>query len=165
MDMALEGLHPTTVSCLEALQAMAGRPFSKVLDMGCGTGILSVMAVHWWNADVVAADIAPEAVADTQVLADAHAPGKVRSVRSDLFSDAAVSAGAPYDLIIFNLLAEPFIANASQVKAHLAAGGVCVLSGILSWLEPGVVAAYEGLGFTLLQRVSRNPWQTLVFTL
>lgn len=164
MDM----LHPTTVSCLEALQELAAtQDFRRILDMGCGDGMLSVMAAHWWQkAQVVAADIAEQAVADTQALVVAQGIGaRVTALRSDGFSNPAIAQAGPYGLIIFNLLAEPLVTLAPEVKAHVAPGGICVISGILSWLEPGVVQAYEGLGFRLVRRISREPWQTLVWEL
>jgi ribosomal protein L11 methyltransferase len=162
-EVILEGLHPTTASCLEALQWLAERrSFARVLDMGCGGGMLSVMAAHWFGAQVVAADISAKAVADTQALADSRGLAQIRAVRSDGFS---AQTPGPYDLILFNLLAEPITRMAPALKAHLAPGGVCVLSGMLSWLEADVEAMYAGLGFTLLHRVSRQPWQTHVWAL
>lgn len=165
--VTVEGVHPTTVSCLEAMQALAGsRHFAKVLDMGCGGGVLSVMAAHWWPAEVVAVDISPQAVADTQALAQAQGmAAHIQVMRSDGFSEPGIAKTGPYDLIVFNMLAEPLCRMAPEVRAQLAPGGVCITSGILSWLEPQVVAAYEGLGFRLLQRISRGVWRTLVWEL
>lgn len=162
LELAMDGVHPTTVCCLEALQGMTEtHRFARILDMGCGSGILSVLAVHWWGAQVVAADIADEAVAHTQALAKEKGLD-ITAVRSDGFSHPLIGERAPYDLIIFNLLAEVHIRFAPEVKAHLAPGGVCVLSGILRWLEPAVVEAYEGLGFACVERIGHEPWVTLV---
>ncbi len=165
-EVILEGLHPTTASCMEALQDLqALRQFRRVLDMGCGGGILSVMAAYWWDATVVAADISPQAVADTEALAAAQGmEGLIKAVRSDGFSHALIGQRAPYDLIIFNLLAEPLIHYAPEVRAHLARGGVAVLSGILRWLEPGVIQAYADVGLAPLARYEQNPWVTLAIS-
>jgi len=164
INLSVEGLHPTTVSCLEAMQWLAQRHrFASILDMGCGDGMLSVMAVHWWQARVLAADISAQAVADAQaVIASRELDTQIQVVRSDCFTHAAIAQEAPYDLIIFNLLAEPVLRLAPEVKMHLGANGIAIVSGILAWLEPGVVRAYEGLGFRIIHRVTREPWRTLV---
>ena len=166
-DIICDGLHPTTVSCMEAMQVLKEQySFSHMLDMGCGSGILAVLAAHWWQAEVLAVDISAQAVTDTQALAKAQGmQERVRVLRSDGFSEASITQGAPYDLIIFNLLAEKLVQLAPEVKRHCAPGGICILSGILSWLEADVIRAYEMLGFTLLQRISREPWHTLVWKL
>lgn len=165
INLAVDGLHPTTVSCMEALQWLAERrQFTRVLDMGCGDAMLSILAVHFWQADVLAVDISEKAVSDAKTQVAMMMMGDAITVlRGDGFSDPAIAARAAYDLIVFNLLAEPVMEHAPKVKGLMAGNGVCITSGILSWLEAEVVRMYEGLGFRLLQRISREPWQTLVW--
>ena len=169
MPIAIDtaGLHPATESCLEALQWLQeGYNFTHILDMGCGNGILSLAAAGIWQAKVLAVDIAPQAIADiSQQIAVHHMEHLVTPLRSDGFCDALIGNRAPYDLIIFNLLAEPIMQMAPDVKSHLADGGVCILSGILSWLAADVEIAYANLGFTKLKVISGHPWVTLVLQL
>ena len=154
--------HPTILSCLEALQWLAERGrFATILDMGCGSGILSLAAAKMWDATVLGADISPQAIADTIGHAKAYGlESRITTVRSDLFSDSHIKTRAPYELIIFNLLAEPITRTALEVKAHLTAGGVVVLSGLLEWLAGDVEAAYQNLGFTTIHIIRSSPWVT-----
>jgi ribosomal protein L11 methyltransferase len=158
------GLHPTTVSCLEALQWLKEqRQFQNILDMGCGSGILSLAAAGMWQARVTAADISEQAITDTQNNIDAQKLAElVTPVRSDGFRHPMIRDHSPYDLIIFNLLAEPIVQMAPEVVSHLSDGGICLLSGILMWLAPDVETTYRQNGFELMQSFPRAPWQTLV---
>ncbi len=160
-------LHPTTVSCLEALQWLSEKHrWANVLDIGCGDGILSLVAASVFDGcRVLAADIAPQAVADTQHKFSAFGKGLETVVRSDGFNHPLIKERAPYDLIICNLLAEPLIEWSGLVKAHLAPGGVCLLSGILTWLSPELEEAYERQGFAMIHSVTRSPWMTHVMRL
>jgi ribosomal protein L11 methyltransferase len=157
----IEGLHPTTVSCLEALQWLKeSYDFHTILDMGCGNGILSLFAAVHWPATIVAADISAQAVADTaQRAADYPA---LSVVRSDGFSHPLIAEKSPYDLLIFNLLAEPLMRMSPEVKANLAPRGICILSGILTWLGQDVREAYTRQGFELLKVFAQPSWQTYV---
>jgi len=169
MPIAIDtaGLHPATESCLEALQWLYEEHiFSNILDMGCGNGVLSLAAAGIWNARVLAADIAPQAIADTtKNIARHKLEALVTPLHSDGFAHELIRAHAPYDLIIFNLLAEPIVQMAPEVKSHLAHGGVCILSGILAWLAADVESIYTGLGFTVLKTITRSPWQTYIMRL
>lgn len=157
-------LHPTTEACLQALQWLheRRRP-GNVLDMGCGSGILSLAAAKLWDAPVLAADISPQAVADTQRHCNVHRmESRLTIIRSDGFSHTLIGERAPYDLIIFNLLAEPITQMAPQVKSQLAPGGACILSGILEWLAPEVERAYHALGFAFMHTMTHSPWRTYI---
>lgn len=157
-------VHPTTACCASALSQLAGgQRYQNILDLGCGSGLLSAVALTLWSdAQLLAADIAPQAVADTQALLLQQAPqARPSVVRSDGFSHALISSTAPYDLIICNLLAQPLVQWSPLMRSHLSAGGVCVLSGIQAWLEAEVMTAYNAQGFALLARHFDAPWVTL----
>ena len=162
-------LHPTTECCLEALQWLrAHYDCERILDIGCGSGILSLVAAGLWNAtdrpvQVLAADISPEAVANTEQLSTQHGMTRcITVIRSDGFKDARIRDHSPYDLIICNLLAEPIIAWAPQMQSHLAPNGLCLLSGILAWFAEDAEIAYKNMGLEAIHRIDRSPWVTLM---
>jgi len=158
-------LHPATESCLEALQWLATRQrFTHILDIGCGSGLLSVVSAGLWQpSQVLATDIAPQAVIDTGTLSQAHGLDHcIKAIRSDGFNHALIASQAPYDLIICNLLAEPITQWAPQMKAHIKPQGICLLSGILAWLAPPLEEAYRQLGFDNIHTIHRSPWVTYV---
>lgn len=164
----LEGIHPTTASCLEVLQTLPSRllEVSDVLDIGCGGGVLSVMAAHLWpEACVLAADISAAAVNDTRALARSQGLSERLSVvQSDGFSHPVIAQHAPYALIICNLLAEPLVAMAPTMHASLMPGGHALISGILMWLLEPVEHAYREVGMSVQVRSYREPWVTLLLT-
>ena len=158
------GIHPTTVSCLEALEWLQTvYNMQNILDIGCGNGILSLAAAGIWKAKVVATDIAEQAVSDTKANAHQHALDTlVTAIRSDGFQHALIGARIPYDLIICNLLAEPITQMAPLMKKHLGAGGICLISGILAWMADDVERTYLQQGFTMLKKIQRTQWNTFL---
>lgn len=160
MQLETAGLHPATELFLEALQWLQARKdCRRVLDMGCGNGILSVVAAGAWGAQVLAVDIAEKALADTARNAAQHGLSEhIATLRSDGFSAPEIAQSGPYDLIMFNVLAELVVAQAQSVKANLASGGVVILGGILEWKAADTRIAYESLGFEIIHKIIRSPW-------
>ena len=158
------GDHPTTAGCLTALERLAKRRrIRRALDMGCGTGILAIAIAKAWRVPVVAADIDPEAVRVAQANARANRiAGLVAAAPSDGYAGTAVRAGAPYDLIVANILAGPLARMAKDLAADLASGGTAVLSGLLARQEAQVLAAHRTQGLALQGRVALDGWSTLV---
>jgi ribosomal protein L11 methyltransferase len=121
------GTHPTTRMCLRRIAgaaAGAGKPFERVLDYGCGSGILAIAAALHGARAVDAVDIDPAAVAAT---ADNAARNGV-SLRAALPGAAA----GPYELVLANILATPLKLLAPLLASHVAPGGRLVLAGILA---------------------------------
>jgi ribosomal protein L11 methyltransferase len=158
------GEHATTRGCLLALGNLAKqRRFRHVLDMGTGTGILAMAAAHLWSPHLLACDIDAGSV---HVAAEnLRRNGLARRItlrRSDGYRDAAVRRGAPYDLIVANILARPLVAMSRDLAAHLAPRGTVVLSGLLAWQVPRVVAAHRLQRLKLRRRITVDGWVTLV---
>lgn len=143
------GTHPTTRMCLRWTAARARTaPLGRVLDYGCGSGILAIGAAKFGATDIDAVDIDPAAVESTRANAQANA---VR-VRSGLPEAAA----GVYDTVFANILATPLRVLAPLLCAHVAPGGHLVLAGILErqvdelreayapWLALGVADAEDG---------------------
>jgi ribosomal protein L11 methyltransferase len=105
------GNHATTQGCLLAIDRLARRPRKgRVLDLGCGSGILAIAAAKALHAPVLAADFDPEAVRVTRANARLNGVGaRVRAVQADGFRRQALRARAPFALIVANILARPLV--------------------------------------------------------
>ena len=117
------GTHPTTRMCLRWTAARQWQG-QRVLDYGCGSGILAMGAARFGASEIVAVDIDPAAVESTRLNAQAN--------------HVALQAGLPdlakggFDLVLANILATPLKVLAPLLCAHVAPGGHLVLAGILS---------------------------------
>lgn len=158
------GEHATTRGCLLALDRL-GRQGRRVraLDLGSGSGILAIAMAKMWAAQVIATDIDPRAVA----VANANAAlngvaASVRAVTSDGYRNPLLKKRRPFDIVTANILARPLMRFAPDLAAHLAPGGVAVLSGLLEWQERLVMAPHERQGLTLIHRRVIDGWATLV---
>jgi ribosomal protein L11 methyltransferase len=155
------GHHETTALCLSVLSALAHRPFRNVLDLGSGTGLLAIGAAKLWKKPLLASDIDPVAVDVTEENARVNGVGPlVRAVTADGLVHPVLSAHAPYDLVIANILAGPLARLAPQIVGALKPGGTLVLSGLLHNQEAMVLSFYHRLRF--LGRRREGPWSALV---
>ncbi len=171
------GQHRTTHGCLEALAGLAQRRqrVARVADLGTGTGILAMAAARRWpKAKVIASDIDPLAVQvarqnlQLSKLLHGRQPGRVELVTAAGMGHARLVAGAPYGLVIANILAGPLINMARPVAAAVAPGGALVLAGLLAGQARAVARAYRRYGLVPHSRLpgqrpqSTAEWPTLV---
>ena len=164
------GQHATTAGCLGALDKLAteGRSFDCIADIGTGTGLLAFAALALWpQARCIATDIDPVAVdvsrdnAAINGVKLGHGPGELLLAVADGMESALLTARAPFDLLIANILAGPLIELAPAFAAALAPGGHILLAGLLDTQADAVAAAYERLGMTLHDR-GTGEWPVLV---
>jgi ribosomal protein L11 methyltransferase len=156
------GHHATTSGCLRMLDAMADRQFASVIDVGTGTGLLAFAAAHLWpDAKIVATDIDPAAIDVTRINAiDNHIEGLELIVADGALSDA-ITARAPYDLVIANILAGPLVSMAPELAAIADARATIVLAGLLETQREAVVAAFVDCGCALEEVDRRGDWTIL----
>ena len=131
------GTHETTAMCLEWLEQcdLQGK---RVLDLGCGSGILAIAALKLGATSVHAIDVDLQAVTATRQNARRNAVDK-----SLLVATSLDSAPGPYDIVVANILAGTLIDLAGDICDRLASGGHLALSGILSAQVDEVEAAYR----------------------
>lgn len=158
------GEHATTRACLLAIDRLARRrPFRRVLDLGCGSGILGIAAAKCWPCRVVAADIDEVAVrVAAENAAGNGVASRVAAVVSDGYRHPAIRRGAPFDLIVANILANPLIELAPRSARHLAPGGHAILSGLLDRQADAVVAAHRRAGLRPRGLLREGPWVALL---
>jgi len=150
------GDHPTTVLCLRALRASVF-PGATVLDVGCGSGILSVAAATFGAARVEAIDLSPAAVAATTD--NARRNGVEHAVTAS--TTPLQDVDGEYDLVVANILAPVLVELAPQLVARLGASGVLVVSGVLGERHDHVAASLAPLH--LVQVDHRDGWAALTF--
>ena len=148
------GQHATTSGCLEALVRLErdGARFANIADIGTGTGLLAFAALALWpEAKCIATDIDPVAV---EVARDngainrvklGHGSGELLLAEADGMDSPLLSARAPFDLMIANILAGPLIELAPEFAQAVAPGGTIILAGLLEAQADSVIRAYAGL--------------------
>ena len=159
------GHHATTSGCLAMLDALAGETFANVIDLGTGTGLLAFAAAHLWpGARVMATDIDPRAIVVTRENAEANGIAGISLIVADGALDAGIEAGAPYDLIIANILAGPLVSMAPEVAAIAAPNATIVLAGLLETQRGQVVDAFVACGCRIDAVDRRGDWSVLRLT-
>ena len=159
------GTHGTTQGCLRALAGLARRATpDRVLDLGCGSGILAIAAARLWpRATITAIDIDPSAVVtardNARINQVAH---RVRCVENNGYPRRHTAAKQSFDLVIANILADPLITMAPQARRRVQHGGTIMLSGLLNHQAQVVARCYIAQGFRLKQRIVIEGWTTLV---
>ncbi len=152
------GDHPTTKMCLEALESCGTRG-KRVLDIGCGSGILGIAAAVLGAASV---EKAPEIVRENAAL------NRVESRFSILVGDVVASEkireklGKGYDLVFANIVADVIAALSPFVPAFLAENGILICSGILEERERETASALRAAGLEIWEEYRSEEWVCFV---
>jgi ribosomal protein L11 methyltransferase len=157
------GEHPSTRACLLVLDRLARQHrFRAPLDIGTGTGILSIAAAKVLRRKILASDIDPGAVEVARHNAARNGVAKlVRLCIAPGYRDRAVRESR-HDLVLSNILARPLAILAPDLARTLAPGGRAVLSGLLRRQEPIVLAPHRPCGIVLDHRLVIDGWSTLI---
>lgn len=152
------GTHPTTMLCLQWLDgfALEGK---RVIDYGCGSGILGLAALKLGAGHVDAIDIDPQALQAT--LQNAQNNG-LDLTQLNVTTPEEFSAEVNADLIIANILLTPLLELKNQFHSLLKAGGTLVLSGILAGQAEQLASSYQD-SFVLMDAQTLDGWSLAVF--
>lgn len=152
------GTHETTSMCVEMLEKYMN-PGDKVMDVGCGSGILSISAALLGASDAFGIDIDPIAVNVSQENIKLNRQQSVaRAVYGDLTKGVAYTA----DIVVANLMADLIMILSDDVIKHLKEGGYFISSGILIEKELQVREAILSAGFKVIETVKKGEWCCIV---
>ncbi len=162
------GLHPSTQLCLRAMEGVIA-PEMRVLDAGCGSGILTIGAARLGAAWVDAFDVDPIAIRATEenlTLNDLKSP--VQLFISDGPDSTAEwinpdGSRRSWDIILVNILPHIIALLLERgLREHLAPGGQMVLAGIIQEREPDVEAALAAHGLRVRERLVQEDWVAMI---
>jgi ribosomal protein L11 methyltransferase len=161
------GHHGTTKGCLAAIERAArSRQPRRILDLGTGTGVLAIAVARAMRRPVVAGEIDPWAVLAAKINARANrVGGYVRVVRATGVQHPAIRAGAPYDLVLANILLKPLQGLAWPVRRLLARGAAVVLSGLTPGQADAALSAWRSQGLVFRRKDIVENWVTLTLAL
>jgi ribosomal protein L11 methyltransferase len=151
------GTHPTTQLCMESLERIM-QPAITVLDLGCGSGILSILAAHLGAGKVVAVDIDQLAVDSTlENVQENSVADQIQVYRGGL--DAVLASAQQFDLIVVNILARIIIQMCDQrLGDTVRPGGQAIFSGIIEEQANDVEIALRKTGLEPLARHQQGDW-------
>jgi len=157
------GHHGTTRGCLLHFDRLLKRRRpARVLDVGCGAGVLAIAAAEALKRKVWLGDIDPVAVEVANANARLNGVGVFcKALCSRGVESVALREGAPYDVVFANILAKPLRLLAPSLAAVIARDGDAIVSGLLLADVPGVLAAWRAQGFTLRERIDLEGWASL----
>ena len=154
------GLHPTTRLCLAALEALADAGLiagARVLDVGCGSGILAITALKLGATEALGVDTDPIAIEST--LANARRNRLARRIHARVGS--LPSGEPPFDVVLANLIAGVLMPLAGALRDELRPGGTLLASGIFIDRETEVRGAFEAAGLVSEARTGEGDWVAL----
>lgn len=149
------GTHPTTSLCIRLLEKYIEPEKDTVLDVGCGSGILSIAAALLGAKEIIAVDIDPVAVEVTKENVELnYVTPKIRVFEGDLTKGLNEKA----EIVAANLMADLVIMLTGDIAAHLRGKSVYISSGILIEKKETVAAAIEACGFRILEVLEEGEW-------
>lgn len=159
------GSHATTRMCLTALEGLAA-PGQRVLDLGCGSGILGIGALLLGAESCLGCDVDPKApdVAAANAALNGLGPERFRVLAGDLLADKGLrrELGTGYDLVLANIVSDVIIPLSAFARGFMADGAAFVCSGIIEGRQDEVRAALEKNGFSVERHLCEEEWHCFV---
>lgn len=159
------GSHATTRMCLAALEEFS-KPGVRVLDLGCGSGILGIGALILGCDSCLGVDIDPKApdVVMSNAALNGIGADKMTAWAGDIIADSSLRAriGGGYQLVLANIVADVIIPLTAIVRQFMAPGAVFICSGIIEHRWPETEAALISNGFEILDHKSEEEWHCFV---
>ena len=161
------GQHETTRLCVETLDVTVKKG-DKVLDLGCGSGILSIIALMLGASEARAVDI------DPNCKKIAYSNAALNSIGEDVYTvldgnilideefKSSTEKSGPYDIVVANIVADVIIPLAKDVRRYLKDGGTFIASGIIEMRIDEVKEAIEKEGFEILEIKKENDWYCII---
>ena len=154
------GSHPTTKLCLETLENYIDEN-STVLDIGCGSGILSIAALLLGARSAVGVDI--DSLAVKTAVSNAEENGFAEPVFTAVQGNLSDKVSGRFNVVVANIVADVIMLFNTQVGEFLTDDGVYITGGIIDTREDDVLASFAENGFRVISRAENNGW--LVFVL
>ena len=154
------GTHATTSMCLEALEKLV-TPDMTVLDIGSGSGILSIAAVLLGAKDVVGVDIDPVAV---KVAKETAVHNDVSDKAKYILGNLDEEITDTYDIVVANIVADAIIALSDSAKRRMNKNGYFLCSGIIDIRADEVEAALINRGYKIVEKIVNNNWVAFLAT-
>lgn len=160
------GTHHSTRMCLERIENYV-KGGERVLDLGCGSGILAILALLLGAENATAVDIdaaAPRVVGENLELNKIEAE-RCRVLVGDVLDESGFSEeiGNEYDIVIANIVADVIMAMAPAAFSHARSGGFFITSGIIEEREEPVAQAIIDAGFESVEKIRQGGWSCMVF--
>lgn len=160
------GSHYTTQLCLEELEKYI-TPGVKMLDLGCGSGILSIISLLLGASEAVAVDIDPNAVDTAYSNAERNGVGResYKVLSGNVISDVDIQkeiSKSKYDVIAANIVANVIIALAPKAREYMKDDGVFITSGIIEDRLEDVKKALQENNFKIVKINQRKDWVSIV---
>ncbi len=161
------GQHETTRLCVETLDVTVKKG-DKVLDLGCGSGILSIIALMLGASEARAVDI------DPNCKKIAYSNAALNSIGEDVYTvldgnilideefKSSTEKSGPYDIVVANIVADVIIPLSKDVRRYLKDGGTFIASGIIEMRIDEVKEAIEKEGFEILEIKKENDWYCII---
>ena len=160
------GAHPSTQMCMEFMEQTVSRG-DRIIDLGSGSGILSIAALRLGAETAAGVDIDPkaESIARENAAYNGFGPDRFTACTGNVTEDqelmARLSAGG-YDLVLVNIVADVIIGLSPILKAFMKPDGRVICSGILDVREEDVIRALENAGLEILERKAKEDWRSLL---
>ena len=154
------GMHATTSLCAQALERhLKQQPILRLLDVGTGTGILSIIALHLGAKEALGTDIDPVAVRNSLENAERNNVLHAFSANEALPDQR----GAVHDVVVANILCNPLLGLSECIAASMRPGATLYLSGLLQNQEAVIREAYEAQGLTYVRTQVQDDWILVQF--